>query len=116
MKLLIILCPLLVICGCSDLTTNDRLKFDPVQWANGDIRVRGKMVDNIIDDSLLIGKTKKQVIDLLGEQGDPSGNFSYTVDLGLKTGPMGLGGKWLFSLNIHFDTINKKVYEVRCND
>ena len=76
----------------------------------------GKMVGEIINDSLLIGKSKSEVITLLGDQGDTSGNFSYTVDIGLKTGPFGLGGVWLFDLNIHFDTLTRKVIEVKCND
>jgi hypothetical protein len=74
------------------------------------------MVDNIINDSILIGKSKVEVLNLLGDQGDTVGNLSYQVDLGLKTGITGLGGKWLFNLNIHFDSLRNKVYKVSCND
>ncbi len=92
------------------------MKFNQVEWAQGDMSVRGKMVDNIIEDSILIGKSKNEVIDLLGEQGDTTGNFSYGVDIGLKTGPFDLGGTWPFDLNIYFDSLSKKVIEVRCKD
>lgn len=57
-----------------------------------------------------------EVLDLLGDQGDTTGNFNYQVDIGLRTGPLGLGGVWLFDLNIYFDTLENKVFEVRCND
>lgn len=107
---------ILLILGCSEPKTNEKMKFNPVEWAQGDVRVRRKMVENIIEDSILIGKSKKEVIALLGDQGDTTGNFSYAVDIGLKTGPFGLGGMWPFDLNIHFDSLSNKVTEVRCND
>ena len=74
------------------------------------------MVDNIIENSVLIGKSKIEVLNLLGNQGDTTGNLRYPVDIGLKIGPFGLGGMWPFDLNIHFDTLENKVSEVRCND
>ena len=74
------------------------------------------MIDNIIDDSLLIGKTKKEILEMLGDQGDTAGNFSYSVDIGLRTGPFGIGGVWPFELNIHFDSLTNKATEVRCSD
>jgi hypothetical protein len=114
---LIIIMPLfLFVIGCRQEKQTERLKFNREQWLHGDIRTRGEMVDNIIEDSLLIGKSKSEVLTLLGEQGDTNGNFSYQVDIGLKTGPFGLGGIWPFDLNIHFDTLSSKVIKVGCND
>jgi hypothetical protein len=74
------------------------------------------MVENMIEDSILIGKSKMEVLELLDDQGGTSGNFSYPVDLGLQTGPFGLGGVWMFDLNIQFDTLTHKVIAVSCND
>ena len=107
---------LLIVLGCVQEKQNEKIKFNKEVWLQGDWRTRGKMVDNIIEDSILIGKSKKEVLNLLGDQGDTIGNFGYFVDIGLKSGPFGLGGIWLFNLNIHFDTLENKVLEVRCND
>ncbi len=93
-----------------------KIDFNQEQWLHGDYRIRGKMVDNIIEDRILIGKSKIEVLKLLGDQGNTAGSFSYQVDIGLKTGPFGLGGVWPFYLNIHFDTLKNRVFEVRCND
>lgn len=102
--------------GCEEENQHKNIVFNRGEWLNGNERIRGKMVDNIINDSILIGKSKIEVLNLLGDQGDTVGNLSYQVDLGLKTGILGLGGAWLFDLNIHFDTTQNKVFEVRCND
>jgi len=113
---ILILAILLIVIGCNGENQMEKIKFNQKKWLHGDQRIRGKMVDDIINDSILMGKTKREVLSLLGDQGDTTGNFSYAVDLGLKTGPFGLGGAWLFGLNIHFDSLNQKVIEVRCND
>lgn len=114
---LIFILPLLFTAfGCGQQKGNEKVEFSQEEWLNGDRRTRGRMVDNIIEDSILIGKSKMEVLNLLGDQGDTTGNFSYQVDIGLKTGPFGLGGVWLFDLNVHFDTLTNKAFEVRCND
>jgi hypothetical protein len=106
----------LIAMGCNQNKQTERLKFNSEEWLQGDIRTRGKMIDNIVEDSILIGKSKSEVLVLLGDQGDTTGNLSYPVDIGLTTGPFSLGGIWLFYFNIHFDTLSHKVIEVRCND
>ncbi len=107
---------LLVVFSCGQNNEDEKMKFNREEWLKGDRRTRGKMVHSIIEDSILIGKSKVEVLNLLGDQGDTAGNFSYQVDLGLKTGPLGLGGIWPFDLNIDFDTLKNKVFYVRCND
>lgn len=102
--------------GCSGDMLNDKIEFNNDDWINGDIQTRGRMVDDIIQDSILIGKSKKEVLALLGSQHDTTGNFSYKVDIGLRTGPFGLGDIWSFNLNVHFDSTNNKAIEVSCND
>jgi hypothetical protein len=107
---------ILIVLACKQENQDEKIQFNREAWLQGDSRTRGKMVDDIIEDSILIGKSKREVLHLLGDDVDTSGNFSYPVDLGLKTGPFGLGGMWPFDLNIHFDTLTNKVFEVTCND
>ena len=107
---------LFIVIGCQQQKQEDKMKFNKEEWIRGDIRTRGRMVNDIIEDSILIGKSKKEIVNLLGEQGDTTANFSYQVDIGLRTGPFGLGGVWPFTLNIHFDTLNSKVIDVKCTD
>ncbi len=116
MKRYLIFVFLFVTFGCMQVNHDEKVVFNRKEWLNGNERIRGKMIDNIINDSILIGKSKIEVLNLLGDQGDTVGNLSYQVDLGLKSGIMGFGGAWLFNLNIHFDTIQNKVFEVKCND
>lgn len=93
-------------------------KFNSEKWLNGDRRIRGTMVDEIINDSMLLGKTKNEILSLLGEPtaSDTSNPIVYTVDIGKKTGPLGSGGVWLFYLTLQFDTINNKVIDIWCRD
>jgi hypothetical protein len=116
MRPLFLLISVLFVFGCSEKNSREKIKFNHEEWLQGNMRVRGKMVDNIIEDSILIGKSKIEVLELLGDQEDTTGNLSYAVDIGLKTGPFGWGGVWPFNLNIHFDSLINKVVEVRCND
>lgn len=76
------------------------------------------MVDHIIADSVLIGKTKAEVISLLGDPtaSDNSEPLVYVVDIGEKLGPFGLGGEWTFYMTVFFDTSTSKVINVRCGD
>ncbi len=94
------------------------LNFDKAKWLNGDRRVRGEMVDKLIADSILIGKSKSDVLQMLGSPtaSDTTSPLVYEVDLGKKNGPLGLGGTWLFFMTVHFDTTTNKVNEVWCRD
>jgi hypothetical protein len=83
----------------------------------GRLEGKGKMVDHLIEDSLLIGKSRSEMCYLIGcDSEDSIGNLSYPVDIGLKTGPFGWGGIWLFSLNVHFDSLTDRVVNVACRD
>lgn len=77
------------------------------------------MVDDLEKRQLLIGATKQEVFAQLGAP-DASDTldfrFAYDVDLGLRTGPWGLGGTWLFNTTVRFDTLSGKACEVRTHD
>ena len=89
-------------------------KFNAEKWKAGDWVIKGKMVHNIIDDNLLIGKSRTEVVHMLGGSEDDSvGNLSYPVDIGLKTGPLGIGGVWLFELTVQFDSTDQTVVGAR---
>jgi hypothetical protein len=98
--------------------TPDR-PFDPVAWRNGDRRARGSMAADLEHGARLIGLTKGEVLELLGAPtaSDTAGHaLAYVVDLGLRTGPWGLGGPWLFQTTVLFDSLSGTVTEVRTND
>jgi len=94
------------------------INFDKAKWSSGDRRIRGEMVDKMISDSILIGKSKSEVLQLLGSPtaSDTTSPLVYEVDLGLKNGPLGLGGTWLFFMSVQFDTTTNKVNDVWCRD
>ena len=97
-----------------------QIKFNKEIWKNGDWKKRGSMVDNIIHDSILIGKNRNQIADLLYEKDCLTDTtitmFYYRVDLGKAIGPLGLGGSWLFDLRVQFDSTTNKVVYVDCRD
>ena len=77
------------------------------------------MADDLTADRLLLGKDKHAVIALLGvpDASDSTGHsLDYAVDLGLRTGPWGLGGTWLFYTSVCFDTLSGTVIEVHTRD
>jgi hypothetical protein len=109
----------IVLSGCAGRNDGlEKLPFNKEEWLKGDRRVRGQMVDNLIADSLLIGKSKSDVVELLGDPtaSDTTGPIVYIVDPGLKTGPRGVGGTWLFYLTVQFDSLTNRVFEVHCGD
>jgi hypothetical protein len=93
--------------------------FDPVAWRQGDRRERGSMTADLERSARLIGRRKGEVLDLLGAPtaSDTAGfALSYTVDLGLRTGPWGMGGPWLFHTAVHFDSTSHLVNAVSTRD
>ncbi len=52
-----------LICGCNRSDS----KFDSKAWKEGGSSSRGAMVQDLTDRGLLIGRTRPEVIDLLGE-------------------------------------------------
>ena len=68
---------------------------------------------------ILMGRTKAQVIQLLGmpDASDTTGfDLEYAVDIGLRTGPLGLGGSWLFFTHARIDSVTARVVSVRTSD
>ncbi|MBL8003411.1 MAG: hypothetical protein JNL05_15765 [Flavobacteriales bacterium] len=98
--------------------TADRA-FDPLAWRQGDRRTRGAMTADLEHSARLIGLTKGEVLDLLGAPtaSDTAGHaLAYVVDLGLRTGPWGLGGPWPFQTTVLFDSTSHRVNAVRTRD
>lgn len=68
--------------SCSDSNSNE-LQFDTRQWKAGDFRHRGQMAKSLREHSILMGKTKEEVRQLLGDpQKEEVGYLSYKLDLG----------------------------------
>ncbi len=49
--------------ACGVVVNNER--FDSAKWKNGDGRARGKMVYDLQNSKILIGKTKQEAADML---------------------------------------------------
>lgn len=108
--LLSILSVLLIIIGALSLIyldvfsngINEQIAFDRSEWKNGDERTRGKMIEDLIDRHLLIGKNREEVTSLLGppdKQGEEL--IAYTIDLGQR---FWFGSPWYYDLYVHFDS------------
>jgi hypothetical protein len=93
--------------------------FNAALWKRGDRRVRGSMARDLGTGGSLIGLDKRTVVGVLGmpDGQDTSGYvLEYAVDLGLRTGPFGMGGTWLFHTSVAIDTLTGKVITVRTHD
>ena len=92
--------------------------FNKDLWLSGNQRARGEMVNDIIATHILLGKSKADILSLLGQPtaSDTISPLVYEVDLGMKTGLLGLGGNWPFFLTVQFDPIKNKVSDFWCRD
>lgn len=106
-------------CGCGRSDGLPDRSFDAAVWKSGDRRTRGAMVTDLERSGILIGRTKAQVVQLLGmpDAIDTLGHdLEYPVDLGLRTGPFGSGGTWLFITHVRIDSATARAVSVRTSD
>ena len=118
-KIIIILSLAILVISCKNINDtkdnkqNVRMKFNSESWKKGDFKLRGKMSNDLVDSEILIGKTKDEVIELLGKfDGELSDMIFYKIDVGIIFG----SGKWLYMLMIYFDESNNLVSEVVIGD
>lgn len=86
----------------TDRPADQQIAFDRSEWKRGDERERAKMIDDLIDRSILIGKDREEVTAILGppdKQGDTL--IAYTVDLGQR---FWFGSPWYYDLYVSFDS------------
>jgi hypothetical protein len=109
MKRVWILLPLVFLCiaivSCKDFQSND-LEFSPNEWQKSDARVRGRMYGDLLKQRLLLGKTRDEVIEMLGEPDHSELDFvKYAIDLG------GINETWMqkYYLIVFFDKQTNKV-------
>ena len=90
------------------------VSFNKEKWKAGDARERANMVDDLLRNHKLRGKSRSEILELLGEPRD-SGNkwfsnnewFSYVLDYGYIT---------KFRLYITFDSVQHRVNSFDIND
>ena len=86
-----------------------RRSFAAEQWAAGDMRVRGQMVQDLVTKKLLEDKTRSEVEALLGRADQAYTNsVEYRVDVGTRF----LVSRWYYRLVVHFKDQGNKVREV----
>ena len=99
----------LTILSCINTHDKNGLQFDSEKWKSGDMRTKGKMTDHILKDSLLIGKSKADILKMLGEPDQQTASIlHYTVDPGIKY----MNEPWTYWLSVNIDTTNGKVKKV----
>ena len=66
--------------NCED---NKPQKFDATKWKTASQEEKGLMASDLVENKILIGKSKAEVLQLIGEPKDSSDiNFSYIIDFG----------------------------------
>ncbi len=82
--------------------------FERGQWAEGDHRLRGWMVDDLLNKHQLKGITRTEVAQLLTIPRDTS-DRTWTYHLGL-------GWTAMFHMDVHFDSLDDRVDSVQVWD
>jgi len=101
---LILLFIFLLSCGNDNKAEN----FNKEKWLNGTQIERGNMSTDLVESKILIGKTKSEIIETLGNPKDSTKtNLHYLVDFGYMTP---------FHLDVNFDKNDLKVKEVTLTD
>jgi len=98
---------LFLLVGCSG---QEKQEFDSASWKKGDREIRGSMINSLETSDTLLEKTYGEVVRLLGEpdiMSSDSSDISYELYTGQDVGPFGLGGPWVFWLNVDFDSSGK---------
>lgn len=92
--------------ACGFVVNND--SFDATRWKNGNSRIKGKMVYDLQNSKILIGKSKTEVDDLLGRDDYPSENRkTFVIDTNIPTD---------IYFSIHFDKTTQKVKSTDIGD
>ena len=80
-----------------DFQSNNAL-FQADQWRYGDYRVRGTMCRDLSEKKILIGKTRSEVKNILGEPEQDYDEFTkYAIDLG------SIWERWMIRYNFMID-------------
>ncbi len=111
-KIIILFLICTIIISCKDLNSND-LEFNHAEWEKSDFRVRGRMASNLLDQKILIGKTRSEVTEFLGKPDEEyEDSVKYAVDLG------SIFERWLqkYFIMITFDKQTQKVKEIGLMD
>lgn len=70
------------------------IEFDRTKW-NSNIEERYRMSEEIIDSKMLIGKTQKEVIEILGTNYSSYNGSRITYELGFVPGPFNIDPSYL---------------------
>jgi len=101
--------------ACSDSLPND-LPFDSAKWKQGDPRVRYQMKADLMRRDPLIGKTRREIIDMLGPSDrdrDQKTYIQYEIDTGRLSLPIKIARDYL---TLIFDDSGQRVKEVTVVD
>ena len=75
-------------------------KFESVKWKNASPREKGLMASDLVESKILIGKSKTEILELIGKPKDSSNiNFHYLIEFGYMAP---------FHLDITFDKENNR--------
>lgn len=104
---LVFLSLIIISCDNNEFTP---VSFEHHAWKSGDHELRGKMAHDLLEKKILIGKTREEVIDMLGSPDEETSHFvAYFMNFGDYFGPPHL-------VHIEFDNRSKLVKEAWITD
>ncbi|AUC83482.1 hypothetical protein [Lacinutrix sp. Bg11-31] len=104
-KLIIVFFVLIGFTNCKDYNPK---KFEATRWKNASPREKGLMASDLVESKILIGKSKAEVLELIGKPKDSSNiNFHYLIEFGYMAP---------FYLDVNFQKNKNKVINVTLAD
>lgn len=92
--------------ACGMIINNE--KFDSEKWKKGDARIKGKMVYDLQNSKVLIGKNQNEVDEILGKTKNPSKTGRvYEIDTNVITD---------IYFTVHFNETTQKVVSTDIGD
>ena len=102
-----------IMASCGDSKPND-LAFDSKTWKQGDPRARYQMKADLIKDDRLVGKTRNEIIDMLGPgDREQQSYLQYEIDNGSLPTILMIARVYL---TLIFDDSSQRVREVTVVD
>jgi len=111
-KYIVLLLCCLMILSCKDFHANN-LEFNSKEWQENDLRLRGRMHSDLLRRNLLTGKTKEEVIQILG---NPDEEYENTVKYGIDLGSIFERRLIKYFIFVTFDEQTKIVKSIAIGD
>lgn len=107
-KILILILAISFAVSCKSDSLPNNLPFNSEEWKTGDSRRRGRMAHDLQQKSILVNKTKFEVVELLGKPDEQSNSKNWLYRVNFENKPV-ISVTSQINLSVNFDVETEKV-------